>query len=369
MGKPTLLIYLFNIREGLGLPGRDAGTGGVPTQMATVVRKLAERGNVDVVLVTNEHFSLPGARVRRVPALMWHPRIVRLLRPVVEYSYRYLYRGGTTEKVALFPIDMPHAQVRAARAAGCRVVGWVNADSVVDRTAISKSMEWVAEYQDGLAHADQVLTLTANQAELARERWGGSPMVVHGGAPEFPESLLGTAQEYALWVGRMVPAKRPELFLQLARCMPDRRFVMVASIAPWDSLGADYLAHESARTPNLTVLTNVSITDMPSIYAAARVLVLSSASEGLPRVVLEAAACGVETASLELDPDGMLGTAGLGIACGGDFEALVDAVRARLGNPPDLVRRHEIRARVLSRYPLSETVAAIESLVVESSPR
>lgn len=365
MSRPTVFIYLFNIREGLSLPGSQAGTGGIPTQMAGVIRELIARNNVDVVLVTNDHFELPGAEVRVVPGLTWHPRIARLLRPVLEWLYRFLYRGTAHRKVALFTIDMPAAQVRAARDGGCRIVGWVNADSVVDESPISKSMAWVTELQRGLASADEILTLTNRQAVLARDRWGGAPKIVHGGAPELPVELLDTPQEYALWVGRMVPAKRPEVFLQLAHSMPDRQFVMVVSVPEWDQLGDDYLAHEASRTPNLTILKNIAPAEMPPIYAAASVLVVTSASEGLPRVILEAAVCGVETVSLELNPDGMLDPDGVGVSCEGDYALLQANVQALLSNSNNTARRNQVRARILERYPLSETVAAIEDLAID----
>lgn len=91
-----------------------------------------------------------------------------------------------------------------------------------------------------------------------------------------------------LFVGRFSAEKRPQVFAQIAErfvAQPDMRFVMV---------GEGPLA-SSVRSQGRSVLyLNVrSRTDMYDVYAAADVLVITSAVEGLPMVLLEALAVGV----------------------------------------------------------------------------
>ena len=105
--------------------------------------------------------------------------------------------------------------------------------------------------------------------------------------PNIPEDcfLIGT-------IGRFAPEKGYELFLEAAKqvreMMPNTRFVIVG-----DGELRETLVEKAAQFNLLEVLTFTGVrTDIPELLSAMDIYVLSSFSEGLPMVVLEAMATG-----------------------------------------------------------------------------
>lgn len=94
------------------------------------------------------------------------------------------------------------------------------------------------------------------------------------------------------WIGRLAPIKRPALFVQAAaavrRCSSSSQFVIV---------GDGELQSATQSVVNSSGLEKVvrfisSRADMPAVYAALDLLVLTSQNEGTPLVLLEAMASG-----------------------------------------------------------------------------
>jgi glycosyltransferase involved in cell wall biosynthesis len=104
--------------------------------------------------------------------------------------------------------------------------------------------------------------------------------------------------DYALWVATLRPAKRPELFLELARRLPHRRFVLVGGVAGNDAGGRAYFdaIRSAARAlPNVEFTGFLPLDKVEPYFDRARVVVNTSTFEGMPNVFLQAWARGVPT--------------------------------------------------------------------------
>lgn len=87
-----------------------------------------------------------------------------------------------------------------------------------------------------------------------------------------------------LWVGRISREKNPELFVELARAVPEYKFSMVISADSFEipKLWVDI--------PNLSIYKNITDTQtLNELYAINDMLVSTSLTEGFPNTVVEAA--------------------------------------------------------------------------------
>jgi len=102
---------------------------------------------------------------------------------------------------------------------------------------------------------------------------------------------LSREDGYVLWVGRDRPYKRPWLYGQLARMLPQYQFVMVGDIRSIEG-----------APPNLRLLGPMKPAELSEIYSKAKLLVNTSEVEGFPNVLVEAAMHAVPYLGF-LDPD------------------------------------------------------------------
>jgi glycosyltransferase involved in cell wall biosynthesis len=135
----------------------------------------------------------------------------------------------------------------------------------------------------------------------------------------------GPGGDRVLWVGSIkLQAKRPDLFLDLAAALPQRRFRMCGDLRGPAGFQAAF-RKRLADLPNVEWVGFVERQDLPAHYATARCLVNTSDFEGFPNTFLEACASGVPCLSLNVDPNGILAQ-GAGRFLEGDPSALPAAV-------------------------------------------
>jgi len=104
-----------------------------------------------------------------------------------------------------------------------------------------------------------------------------------------------TYRKYILWVGRIDPYKRPELFLEIAKRFPQERFLMIIS-------GQLKITLPS----NVEMLCNIPHNKIDPYYASAKILIHTSLAEGFGKVFLEAWKNRTPVISLTIDPDDVL---------------------------------------------------------------
>lgn len=200
------------------------------------------------------------------------------------------------------------------------------------------------------------MTVIPNGIDVERfrpdQRLGREVRAGWGVMPEVP--LVGL-------VGRLDPMKDHPTFLQaaarLCRERPDVRFACVGE-GP-DRYGRKL--RELAAGLNLSgrLIWAGARADMPAVYNALDVLVLSSAfGEGFPNVVGEAMACAVPCVVTDVgDCRRIVGDAGL-VVPSGDAEALSACLRAVLADSSASERGRSARGRVVAEFSVPHMVEA-----------
>lgn len=226
----------------------------------------------------------------------------------------------------------------------------------------------IAWYQAIMA-ADAIVTQTVYQQQLLKERFGRDSHVVynpidleHHLETRYPDIPL----RYVLWVGCSDIGKRPELCLELAHLNPKMSFVMVMN-------KVNLQIHESivSNAPaNVTIIEQVPVDQIESLYCHAAVYLSTSRAEGFPNTFLQAAKYQVPVASLTVDPNNMLTTHGGGVWAQDDLDILSkslqkiwcdDAYRNSLGeNALAYVKKHHNLPRIIDQ---------IESIITELAVR
>jgi len=165
-------------------------------------------------------------------------------------------------------------------------------------------------------------------------------------------------RETVLWAGRSDKLKQPEVFVELARNVPDRQFVMICQQATGDKNYGSLVARAKA-VGNLKLVEYVPFREIDAYFQQAKVFVNTSRAEGFPNTFIQAGKWATAILSLNVNPDGFLDKHNCGICCSGDRQRLADALRSMLegskylelgGNARSYVEKNHDIKEVAERY-------------------
>ncbi len=188
----------------------------------------------------------------------------------------------------------------------------------------------IAAYRRALARARRIVVQSAQQLGLARAAIRDPDRIVM--IPSFTQpaepAAGGEAPGAFVWIGRMVDYKQPLAFLNLARALPEMRFVMVAKRSTRTSVAyEEEITGEADRLPNLEFMTFQPRERVLELIDRAVAVVGTSQHEGMPNVFLEAWARAVPVLTLHFDPDGRIAAEGIGVSAESDRERFVAAAK------------------------------------------
>ena len=183
-----------------------------------------------------------------------------------------------------------------------------------------------------LKTATSIICQTNHQRKLLQQHFQRDGIVIATSVdPAIWQSKSTNPGDYVLWVGRYDSFhKRPKLAIQIARRLPEIRFVMVINESDphvRDEIIADLPA-------NVDIVDYVAANEMPSMFGKSR-LFLSTGSadyEGFPRVLLQATAAGKPIVSID-DFDGFIQASGAGTVTGNCIDDAADAVASYWNQP------------------------------------
>lgn len=323
--------------------------GGAEMQIVLVARGLAARGH-DVTVITFDHGQSRSER-GQPPSKGGQPaeqtfdgvRVIKSVRPVtgrqwirgVVAQFRVLGLLRSLDPDVILQPSVTGLVLTAAVSAlvrGKRAASVIMNDNAFTGECLKRGLDQLS-FELGLRLCDAIIVINRFQEEAARRlRFRRARQVSLVGTPcVIPPEPESAPREYVLWVGRCMPIKRPELFVQLAARLPEEKFVMV--IPPQDEALFARVQSAARDCANLVVVPGAPRPEMDAYFSRAKLLVNTSLAEGFPTVFVEAGSWACPVVSLKVDPSGFLSEHGLGVACGDDTEKLLQSVDRLLKDP------------------------------------
>lgn len=178
----------------------------------------------------------------------------------------------------------------------------------------------------GLRHADLIVAQSERQREICSQNFGRDSVVV-GSCYEHDGGRPGAYDGVILWVGNILPVKQPEIFVELARKLPNYQFKMIGGLS--EALVAPLRSLASGLT-NIEFLGFVPFAEVESHFDGASLLINTSTNEGFPNTFMQAWSRGIPTVSF-FDPDRYLEEQRIGEVCS-SLEEMTDRVSSIKSN-------------------------------------
>jgi len=343
--------------------------GGAERQMTLLARALVERGYrvAHITFSPREPVSLsyPLTLIHRAPYAGGR----RVVGPLLEAAavWRALRRANAAVVIVRTASPLVGVAALFCRLHRRRLI--FSASNVSDFTMETMSGRRNRTlYRFGVREAAAVVVQSSDQRSLALREFPSLRRVVaipSFAEPSEAESAAADSGDAFLWFGRCVPEKRPLQYVELARAVPEARFLMV--LVPQGPSGlVTEVRTAGARVSNLEILDPLPHAELARLIGRAVAVVNTATLEGMPNAFLEAWASGVPVLTLAFDPDGIVERHGLGLSAGASWDRFVAGARELWQSRSDrceLARR--VRAYVESVHSPEAVAARWSSLIDE----
>lgn len=173
--------------------------------------------------------------------------------------------------------------------------------------------------QYGIRHADIIIAQCQMQAKLLFKNYGKKAIVIPSAHPVPEDCRKDKNKILILWIGNWKPVKQPEIFVRLAgeiECTKKITLMMLGRTDNYDQLVL------KAPKNNIEVTGEIPIDQVNKLLEKAHLLINTSKNEGFSNTFIQAWMRKVPVISLNVDPDNILQTMGIG-CCSGNFSTLV----------------------------------------------
>jgi glycosyltransferase involved in cell wall biosynthesis len=277
--------------------------GGAELQQSVIAPELARRG-FDVSMISMDFGQEEGTYLKGVRLLKMHTPdegipVVRFLHPRLTSLWAALKRADA---------DVYYQRCSAAHTGFLAAFGRVHGRRTIHSGA--SDMDFVPGKQDilyardrkiyeyGLRNVDRLFVQNPFQKKAALENYGRDSVLIPN-CFDAPRDAHGDPRGYVLWVATVRPSKRPEMLREIARRLPQHRFVMVGG-SDSDAKGRAFAegAREAMRSlPNTTVHGFLPFAEADRLFDGARLVINTSTYEGFPNTFLQAWSRGVPVVS------------------------------------------------------------------------
>lgn len=297
--------------------------GGAEVDFYNIATELARDGNYKVSFIVAD-YGQKRAEVRESVTLL---RSVDFHKNLISASIR-LWRALRTADAQIYVRELCSA-VTTEVALFCKRYGrkfvYRTASAVeCDGTYLRENFFHGKGFVWSLRHADAVIAQNENDARNLSASTGVCAQVIRN-AYRLP-TLAEPEKDTILWVGRSAAVKCPQLFLKLAKQMPQQQFIMICQRAT-DDTRYDELIARAKQIKNLEFIPRVPFNKIHEYFLRAKVFVNTSSYEGFPNTFIQACKCAAPILSLNVNPDDFLNKHTCGISCNGDWQRMVDSLK------------------------------------------
>lgn len=178
--------------------------------------------------------------------------------------------------------------------------------------------------------ADAIIVQSKNQLIILKKNFSRDGILIK---MAFPKNRMYKKANppIILWVGSMAEVKQPELFVELAKAVPEARFRMIGGHSGDREELHNAIKSASENMSNLELLGVVSFNDIEKHFGRASILVNTSMFEGFPNAFIQAWMHHVPVISLNADPDNIICNNKLGFHSK-TFEKMIEDLRSLLNN-------------------------------------
>jgi glycosyltransferase involved in cell wall biosynthesis len=275
--------------------------GGAELQQTLIARSLVARGYrvsmisidygqqdgavVDGVRIHNMHKPDEGIPVVR----FFHPRLTSLWGALGRADADVYYQRTAAAYTGFLAAFCKSHGKRSIYA------GASDVDFIPKRQDITFARD-VMLFEYGLRRVDSVVVQNPNQLELLRANYGRDGILIPN-CFSAPAGARADRRGYVLWVATVRSQKRPELALEVARRLPELRFVMIGGhdIGRNGEEYARIIREAAAKLPNVEFKGFVPFEEADRYFSGARVVLNTSSYEGFPNTFLQAWSRGVPT--------------------------------------------------------------------------
>lgn len=185
-------------------------------------------------------------------------------------------------------------------------------------------------FQRGLKMADLVVVQHEAQKEQLKKNYHKEG-IVRLSAHRLQKEVPLVKRESILWVARCEPWKKPEILINLAKELPQEKFVMVCQPAEDKSFFLK-IRNLAASVPNLQFIEYVPSDQIGNYFLKAKVFLNTSDSEGFPNTFIDAAKNKTPIVSLNIDPNGIIEKHKIGLVAQGSFPTLIQHLKEISGS-------------------------------------
>lgn len=177
-------------------------------------------------------------------------------------------------------------------------------------------------YKLGIQFFDLIIAQNDDQKKMWARYEGKDSIVVENGHEIVPIQKID--KQYILWVSRAVDWKQPELFINMAKEIPNQEFLMI--LLGDNDLSAN-IKMQSLTCRNIKILDYVPFNEIQEYYNYAKFFVSTSTSEGFPNTFIHACLGATPILSLNVNPDNFITKHKLGFFAEGNLSNAIEFLK------------------------------------------